>query len=63
MSAHNSLYCGPVKYFGTHEQKLAHLAPYMDGTQIGCFGLSEPGKDEIYSFVGTWPTKLNWVIF
>ena len=44
MSAHNSLYCGPVKYFGTHEQKEAHLAPFVDGTQIGCFGLSEPGN-------------------
>jgi len=44
MSAHNSLYCGPVKYFGTHEQKEAHLAPFMDGSQIGCFGLSEPGN-------------------
>jgi len=44
MSAHNSLYCGPVKYFGTHEQKEAHLTPFTDGTQIGCFGLSEPGN-------------------
>lgn len=44
MSAHNSLYCGPIKYFGNHEQKEAHLAPFVDGTQIGCFGLSEPGN-------------------
>eukprot|EP00088_Acartia_fossae_P058271 TRINITY_DN6815_c0_g1_i1.p1 TRINITY_DN6815_c0_g1~~TRINITY_DN6815_c0_g1_i1.p1 ORF type:complete len:419 (+),score=78.26 TRINITY_DN6815_c0_g1_i1:37-1293(+) len=44
MSAHNSLYLGPVKYFGNHEQKENYVSPFIDGTKIGCFCLSEPGN-------------------
>ena len=44
MSAHNSLYLGPLKYFGTEKQKQEHIAPFTTGEKIGCFGLSEPGN-------------------
>jgi len=44
MSAHNSLYLGPLKYFANHEQKEKYVAPYVTGEKIGCFCLSEPGN-------------------
>ena len=44
MSAHNSLYIGPVKYFGSEKIKEQYLPPYVTGEKIGCFGLSEPGN-------------------
>mmetsp|Transcript_22756 Transcript_22756/g.29565 ORF Transcript_22756/g.29565 Transcript_22756/m.29565 type:complete len:413 (+) Transcript_22756:71-1309(+) len=44
MSAHNSLYCWPVDYFGTDAQKEQYLKPFASGEEIGCFGLSEPGN-------------------
>merc|ERR1719312_1509166 len=44
MSAHNSLYCSPIKIFGSEEQKAAHLAPFLNGDNVGCFGLTEPGN-------------------
>jgi len=44
MSAHNSLYLGPLKYFGNHEQKQQFVTPFVTGEKIGCFCLSEPGN-------------------
>lgn len=44
MSAHNSLYIGPIKYFGSEKQKHEHIQPFTTGEKIGCFGLSEPGN-------------------
>eukprot|EP00816_Leptocylindrus_hargravesii_P012802 CAMPEP_0196825878 /NCGR_PEP_ID=MMETSP1362-20130617/93311_1 /TAXON_ID=163516 /ORGANISM="Leptocylindrus danicus, Strain CCMP1856" /LENGTH=412 /DNA_ID=CAMNT_0042206381 /DNA_START=5 /DNA_END=1243 /DNA_ORIENTATION=- len=44
MSAHFSLYCGPVSNFGTSEQKEEFLTPFCTGEKLGCFGLSEPGN-------------------
>ena len=44
MSAHNSLYIGPLKNFGTEKQKQDHIVPFTTGEKIGCFGLSEPGN-------------------
>merc|ERR1719312_1722202 len=44
MSAHNSLYCSPIKIFGSEEQKRAHLSPFLTGDIVGCFGLTEPGN-------------------
>lgn len=44
MSAHTSLYCGPVDNFGNDEQKAKYLTPFASGQKIGCFGLSEPGN-------------------
>ena len=47
MSAHNSLYLGPLKFFASHEQKEQHVAPFLSGDRIGCFGLSEPGRQNV----------------
>ena len=44
MSAHNSLYLGPLKYFANDAQKQANVTPFVDGTKVGCFCLSEPGN-------------------
>merc|ERR1712070_816964 len=44
MSAHFSLYCGPVDMYGTDAQKEQFLTPFASGSKIGCFGLSEPGN-------------------
>jgi len=44
MSAHNSLYLGPLKYFGNRNQQEEFITPYLDGQKIGCFCLSEPGN-------------------
>jgi len=44
MSAHNSLYLGPIKYFGNHKQKEDFITPFITGDKIGCFCLSEPGN-------------------
>jgi len=44
MSAHNSLYLGPVKYFGNEQQKEDFITPFVSGEKIGCFCLSEPGN-------------------
>ena len=43
VSAHTSLCAGPIYYFGTEEQKQKYLRPLVDGSKIGCFGLTEPG--------------------
>lgn len=43
-SAHNSLACGPLKKWGTDEQKKEWLAPLARGEKIGAFALSEPGS-------------------
>jgi butyryl-CoA dehydrogenase len=42
MSVNNSLFCDPVYKFGSDDQKKRVLAPVAGGTQIGCFGLTEP---------------------
>lgn len=44
MSAHNSLYLGPLKYFGNRKQQEEFITPFLDGQKIGCFCLSEPGN-------------------
>ena len=44
MSAHLSLYCSPIKHYGTDAQKRAHLSPFLTGDIVGCFGLTEPGN-------------------
>ncbi len=43
LSVHTSL-CGTcISQFGTEDQKQAHLRPLVDGSKVGCFGLTEPG--------------------
>jgi len=44
MSAHDSLYLGPLKYFGTEQQKEEFIAPFVSGDRLGCFCLTEPGN-------------------
>jgi butyryl-CoA dehydrogenase len=44
VSVNNSLYCGPLEKYGTHEQKLKWLEPCASGKKLGCFMLSEPGN-------------------
>lgn len=44
MSVNNSLYLGPIQYFGNNEQKEKFIAPFTNGENIGCFALSEPGN-------------------
>jgi len=44
MSAHNSLYLGPLKYFASENLKQNFISPFADGQKIGCFCLSEPGN-------------------
>ncbi len=42
MSVHTSL-CGTcINQFGTEDQKQTYLRPLVDGSKIGCFGLTEP---------------------
>ncbi|ODN05497.1 Short-chain specific acyl-CoA dehydrogenase, mitochondrial [Orchesella cincta] len=44
MSAHNSLYLGPLKKFATKDQAEKYIRPFTTGERIGCFALSEPGN-------------------
>ena len=43
VSAHTSLCCGPIYYFGTEEQKKKYLPDLCSGKKLGAFGLTEPG--------------------
>ena len=43
MSAHNSLYLGPLLKYGNDKQKTDWVQPFAGGYKIGCFALSEPG--------------------
>lgn len=44
MSAHNTLYLGPLMSDGNAKQQQEFVQPYVTGNKIGCFGLSEPGN-------------------
>jgi len=44
MSAHNSLYLGPLKTWGNDQQIKNFVTPFVDGSKVGCFALSEPGN-------------------
>lgn len=44
MSAHNSLYLGPLKHHANPAQTEKFLKPFLTGEKIGCFALSEPGN-------------------
>lgn len=44
MSAHNSLYLGPIVHFGNDAQKKQFIEPFTKGVKVGCFALSEPGN-------------------
>lgn len=42
LSAHSSLCCDPIMFFGTPEQKERYLPRLASGEWIGAFGLTEP---------------------
>ena len=42
ISVHTSLCCACIYEFGTEDQKQTYLRPLVDGTKVGCFGLTEP---------------------
>lgn len=44
ISVHTSLCCSCINEFGTEEQKQKYLRPLVDGSKIGCYGLTEPGS-------------------
>lgn len=64
MSAHNTLYLGPINYFGTQQQKETFVAPFTFGSHIGCFALSEPGNGSDAAAAQTTATLdgSNWVL-
>lgn len=43
LSVHTSLCCSSINEFATDEQKDQFLRPLIDGREVGCFGLTEPG--------------------
>ena len=42
IEVHSSLCCQAIYHYGTEEQKQTFLRPLVDGSKIGCFGLTEP---------------------
>jgi butyryl-CoA dehydrogenase len=42
VSVHSSLCCSCINDFGTEDQKQKFLRPLVDGTDVGCFSLTEP---------------------
>ena len=57
LSVHTSLCCPCINEFGTEEQKQRFLRPLVDGSKIGCFGLTEPGAGTDAAGVQTEATK------
>ena len=43
ISVHTSLCCSCINDFASEEQKQKFLRPLVDGSKVGCFGLTEPG--------------------
>lgn len=43
MTVNNSLACDPLFRFGNEAQKRKYLTPLAQGTQLGCYALTEPG--------------------
>lgn len=58
MSAHSSLYLGPIGSFGNQEQQEKYITPFVTGTKVGCFALSEPGNGSDAGAAST-TAKLN----
>lgn len=53
ISVHTSLCCPCINEFGSEEQKQKFLRPLVDGSKIGCFGLTEPNAGTDASGVQT----------
>lgn len=41
ISVHTSLCCSCINNYGMEEQKQKYLRPLVDGSKVGCFGLTE----------------------
>ena len=57
--------CGaPLARFGTAAQKKRWLAPLIDGTKIGCFGLTEPGAGTDAASIQCTATRVDggWLL-
>ncbi|CAK8671115.1 short-chain specific acyl-CoA dehydrogenase, mitochondrial-like [Clavelina lepadiformis] len=44
MSAHNSLYLYPLQTWAADNLVDRYITPFLNGTKVGCFALSEPGN-------------------
>ena len=53
ISVHTSLCCSCINDYASEEQKQKFLRPLVDGSKIGCFGLTEPGAGTDASGVKT----------
>lgn len=64
MSAHNTLYLGPIETFGNAAQKKTNVEPYTTGAQVGCFALSEPNNGSDAGAASTTATLKGdrWVL-
>jgi len=63
-SAHNSLVCWPIYYYGTEEQKEKFLKPLARGDKLGAFALTEPNAGSDAANQQTKAVKENdyWII-
>ncbi len=57
LSVHTSLCCSCINEFGSEEQKHEFLGPLVNGTKVGCYGLTEPGAGTDASGVRTEALK------
>jgi butyryl-CoA dehydrogenase len=57
LSVHTSLCCSCINEFGTEEQKHEFLGPLVNGSKVGCYGLTEPGAGTDASGVRTEAIK------
>ncbi len=57
LSVHTSLCCSCINEFGTEEQKQRFLRPLVDGSKVGCYGLTEPNAGTDASGVQTTADK------
>ena len=64
ISVHTSLCCSSINNYGTEEQKQKFLRPLVDGSKIGCFGLTEPGAGSDVQGAQTTavPDGSDWII-
>jgi len=64
MTAHNSIFMGPIKVFANEKQKTEILPQYVTGEKVGCFMLSEPGNGSDAGAASTNAKKKDdkWVL-
>lgn len=64
ISVHTSLCCSCINNFGTEDQKQKFLRPLVDGSKVGCFGLTETNAGSDVQGAQTVAVKdgEDWVI-